>query len=60
MCRARRGRDGGPVISRLSGNGPIVAAPDIESLAGYFAILREWDQRLTENDPQEIPKVHEL
>jgi|SRR5687767_6080639 len=57
--RARRGRDLGPVISRSSPNGAIVAAPDLERLAGYFAILREWNQRLTENEPQEIPKFHE-
>ena len=30
-----------------------------EILASYFAILREWNERLTENEPQEIQKLHE-
>ena len=30
-----------------------------ERLAGYFAILREWDQRLTQNESQEVPEFHQ-
>jgi len=30
-----------------------------ERLAGYFAILREWDHRLTQNESQEVPEFHQ-
>ena len=30
-----------------------------ERLADYFAILREWDQRLTQNESQEVPEFHQ-
>lgn len=57
--RARRGSDGRHVVTRSNPNGDIRAAPGTERLARYFAILREWDQRLTQNESQEIPKFHE-
>ena len=30
-----------------------------ERLAGYFAILREWDRGLAQTEPQEIPEFYE-
>jgi len=30
-----------------------------ERLAGYFAILREWDERLRQNESQDVPGFHQ-